>query len=348
MSGLSSRVNSYENKLGGRGLDPLQQTQGSNDNIMKMKSVVDGTDIIFKKQMLTSQEARELKIFGTNTRAQSQLRPESVADIYASIKAEKQNRYPVYGVRIKGSIYLLTGSRRCFAVSLIDDAMLFAYITDQELKPKDIDEMCDIGDRYLEKGFADSVLSILAIKNSEDNDDPLNLKELKDYELAERLKLSKTEFSYQKKWAPLVLSCIDLFPNASLVPREFFKNLSNLQKEGVNLAALISDNIEQIKLSTSKHYNPDLDANIDEMDIDQIKESTNKIRALIISEAKKLIKKNLPTEHNNDADFDFFTVDRKGVTAKRDKKGNLTLKINFDTQTNDVMALVKQIASSQS
>ena len=328
----------YENRRDTRGLGPLKPSGVTGH---KIRSVVPGApDIIFKERTLTVEELKQTKKCKYNLRDADMLNAESVKDISTDMKDDSSNKAPAYGYIDGGTIFIITGNRRKQTI-IEKGAGDYKVLLADDIRDEDKIALSKSFDVYLPPGAADKATTFFnLVTESKKNFDAGAISEsdvITQNKLSEMYNMNKSTVSVLLNVAPMVKLIDRYFPVKSLIHYNFLKSLTAGGKDNFeNTVGKINEAEKQIEeFSESKRTQLFNDDNY------SAEECTTEIEKFILS---LLSNKNKDKAEANVDEFEQFEINRKGLKIKRKANGNLTIDIKFDSQTDEVINLVKKLS----
>lgn len=332
-------TNAYQNPRDTRGLKPLG---GSGPSGHKIASVVPGApDIVFSARKLTIDELKKTEKCKYNLRDTSMLNKESVRDIKTDMKDESSNKAPAYGYIEGGVIYIVAGNRRKETILQKGSGTLLIFIADK-IRDEDKIALSKSFDIYIPPGAADKATSYLELIEASKAEADAGLINSKDVitqnKIAQIYNLHKSTVSKLIKVAPLVKLFDLYFPVKSLIHYNFLTKLIEGSKDDLEKTAnKIEKHKQEIKeFAESKKAQIDDDGNYDS------EKCTSDIEKFILS---LLFSKEKRTHDTNE--YEEINVKRKGLSISRKANGNLSINVKYDSQTNEVIELIKKLANSE-
>lgn len=250
-----------------------------NDNTIEKSPVHKNKTIVWETITLPSKDllskVRKMKY---NKRSFKDLNESAVSDILPSIRSAKGNSVAIKAVKVNNLYYILGGTRRTYAVSLVEDAELKLEVC-STLDEAEIAFYCDMLDRHrlpsvLDKAYAmEEFIQEYEIENSK--------KPSIDF-LKATFSYGKTSIHNLKNYAKIPKEIIDLFPALHYIPSEFLKKLAKYDDDDylVNLAE------EFTKINTYESLFSDEEYH-DEISIeDMLKEESKKLQEKILKKIK--------------------------------------------------------------
>lgn len=327
----------YTNQRDSRGLKPLGESAVATH---KMASVVEGApDIIFTARKLSAEELKKTRKCKYNLRDTSMLNEESVKDIGDDMKGESSNKAPAYGYIEGGVIYVMAGNRRK-EIIIQKGGTLLIFVADN-IREEDKAAISKSFDIYIPPGAADKATSYAQLlKDSKADLAAGNISEdelLTQNKIAKMYDTHKSTVSKLIKVEPLVKIIDKFFPVKSLIHYNFLTKLVEGNKDNLEKTAeKINDHIKDIEdFANSKK------ALIDEKEGYSAENCTSDIENFIITLLFKKEKKEADL-----SEFEQFSVSRKGLSISRKANGNLSINVKYDSQTNEVIELIKKLAIS--
>lgn len=334
-----AEVDSYSNNRDKNRLPTLTKVAGAPE--YKMESVISGApEIIFKERKLSINELKKSRKCKFNLRDTSKLNAAAVKDIANDMKDSESNKSHAFGYIENGIIYILAGNRRKETIILNGKGSLKILVT-EKISDEDKVALSKSFDVYIAPGPADMATTF---KNLiDDSNAKLEAKQITRDELITQAKISNMynldsgTVSTICRATPIVESIDNFFPIKSLITLRFLKLLLGGGKQSIQQTiSLISAKSAEIeKYSNSKKDLIESDPNYSAEDC------TRDIQGLILSICKN--KKGDKPEPDL-SEFEKFDVKRKGVKIQRKPNGNISINLNYDSQSNEVVELIKKLA----
>lgn len=329
--------NAYGNPRDSRSLKPLNGAGSSNH---KIPSVVEGApDIVFTTRNLTVEELKRTRKCKYNLRDTSMLNEASVKDISDDMKGAKSNKAPAYGYIEGGIIYIMAGNRRKELI-IQKGGTLLIFVADS-IREEDKAAISKSFDIYIPPGAADKATSYVQLLEESKADLAAgNISEdevLTQNKIAKMYGIHKSTVSKLIKVEPLVKAIDKYFPVKSLIHYNFLTKLVEGNKDNLDKTVeKINNHIEDIEdFANSKK------ALIDENEGYSAENCTSDIENYILTILFKKEKKEVDL-----SEFEQFSVNRKGLSISRKPNGNLSINLKYDSQTNEVIELIKKLAKS--
>lgn len=329
----------YENPRDQRGLKALGMSGQSGH---KIDSVVPGAPaIVFTARKLTVDELKKTKKCKYNLRDASMLNKESVRDIKTDMKDENSNKAPAYGYIEGGVIYIIAGNRRKETIIQNGSGTLLIFIADN-IRDEDKIALSKSFDIYVQPGAADKATTYLELIEKSKAELDAGLIDSKDVitqnQIAKIYNSHKSTVSKLVKAAPLVKLFDLYFPVKSLIHYNFLTKLVEGNKENLDKTANEINKHKQAiqEFAESKKAQIDDEGNYDS------EKCTSDIEKFILS---LLFSKEKTTPDTSE--YEEINVKRKGLSISRKANGNLSINVKYDSQTNEVIELIKMLANSE-
>lgn len=233
----------------------------------------------------------------------------SVSDIYPEIKKDKKNSNPIKAYGTKANFKIFEGTRRAYAVSLLEDGHLDILLT-PTMDEDDAKAFSQRSDKYSKPTTVD-----LAFKIKE-----LALEGLSIRALAQELDCSKSTAENAKKILTLEESIFKLFPALRFIDVRFLLNLVKIRNENVDKFTSAISNVEGFKAFLTEEQLKKYDNNevIDEA-------LFSKVTATVQAHILKALTEKQPTSLPEQ--FEVLN-EIKGLKVKVNNKGQLTLTLD--------------------
>jgi len=252
---------------------------GSSENVIEKSPVHKNKTIVWEPLTLPSKDLlSKVRKMRYNKRSFKDLNESAVSDILPSIRKSKCNSVAVKAVYINGFYYILGGTRRAFAVSLVEDAELKLYVCNT-LDEEEIAYFCDVLDKYRTPSVLDEAYAMEEF--------------IKDYEsehgkkpsidlLKKAFDYGKTSIHNLKNYAKLPKEIIGLFPSLHYIPPAFLQKL--IKHDDDDYLATLAEGFD--KIDSYQYLFSDDDDN-DEINIEEaLKAESAKLQEKILKQIK--------------------------------------------------------------
>lgn len=228
-------------------LPPLSKSNAadSGGNGLSTKSLTNGSDIPLNVIEIPSEEVWDKLYKSTyNSRSKELMTPASVMDILSDIRKDTHNSTPVLAVKdADGKYEVLSGMRRCYAVSISPGTRLIVHYAEKMLE-SDKALLSKNYDKYDKPSFLDTALSLKAYKERVGE-------QFTTRKAGEVFDLSKSAVADLLRFAELPNELFTLFPGAKFVTWKFLTSVLASKQSNSKILDAIKD-MKPIKADVEK------------------------------------------------------------------------------------------------
>lgn len=253
-----------------------------------------------------------------NRRSAAHLTKAAVNDILPSIRELKRNIEPAKAIGTVDNMVLLEGMRRSFAVSLVEDAYFYVWLTDSIAK-EDERILVKSADEYQKPTTVDLALSIKSMQDKGDS------QALSVRQYAEHFGVSTGTAQNAIAITKIPDQVFKLFPAVKYISIRFLLTLVNVESEKlISIAESIKSEQDEIDL---------IDESICQKEANKIQSKFRKLLAQNTEQPKEL------TQDQRE----WLDLSQTGLVTKIKSDGTLVLEINRSDNnlSQDLMAFLK-------
>lgn len=227
----------------GVGLGAPEFDLSDGDSYTEESPLVSGKKITWKLKYLDSDEiAEKCNKSLYNQRSFEDLSPSSVIDILPSIASAKGNSEPIKAIEDNGKFTILGGTRRTYAVSLVEDAQLKMLVVKRNDISQEEEAFYSVTmDQYRQPSQMDKAISLKNLIDSFGPDKSLR-------QIGEQLKMKYATLNYSKSYAEIPLEVREIFPALEYMKTPLLREIVKFKSQyGNDVLLEVIRTIEPVK-----------------------------------------------------------------------------------------------------